>query len=101
MTDALKTDGPDAADDDAADDPNYTENYAEPEDSKTPNIHRGNASNISKITTTQKKIKKTQKNITDVPDGDANYFLTMMLLMTPILLMMILAPQNPKKPHIH
>ena len=48
-----------------------------------------------------KKKLKTQKNITDVPDGDANYFLTMMLLMTPKLLMMILAPQNPQKPHIH
>ena len=52
------TDDPDANDDDAAGDPNATDNYDGSIDSNNPNICQESATNISKMPTSPKNIFK-------------------------------------------
>ena len=68
MTDAPHTDDPNASDDVSTGASNVTDNNTISKNSKNPNIYWENAINISKRSTTPKKIK----NITDALDGDAN-----------------------------
>ena len=98
LTYAPNTDDPYAYDYDASYTPNATYNDAVSTYSKNPNIHWEKAINISKITTTPKTNLKTSLMPTMVM---LETFLTMMLLITPILMTIMLDPQTPKYTHIH